>query len=159
MKPTKIGQLLATATIGFLVAFALTWYLRRFGIHTPAIPWYVSVLLLVASVVVYSFGRRVKLYLNGENPKLTGQQAAFIAVLGKATAFGGVLLIGIYGSQAVLPLVNFSIESQQNRFWGALLSASASVILALVGFLVEGYCKLPPPENEEEAISSESPAT
>ena len=152
-------QALALAVLG---AGAVSWFvwsavLGRGGLP-PDVPWTVAGVLLVLAVLVLRLGLQVRQYQRGKKPDLDPIRAARTAVLGKASAFSGAVLVGWYGAQVVvlvLDLANEHLRAAALSAGGATLGA---LVLAVVGLLVERFCRLPPPSDEASAEGEPNPA-
>lgn len=76
-----------------------------------------------------------------------------------STGAGGPLLILPWASLAALAAVAVeqlalvTVRSEQGPLWASLVHAGAGLVLVVVGWIVEGFCKLPPddPDAEEGA--------
>ncbi|MBD7917345.1 DUF3180 domain-containing protein [Cellulomonas sp. Sa3CUA2] len=137
---------------------AVTWWAMRMivgrGAATPPdVPWLVVVVELVIAGVVLSMGWAVRQYQRGKRPLLDPVRAARTAVLAKASCYTGALLTGWYGGQALSLLTDADVPGSTTRAAAAGLAVLGAVALAVVGLVVEHWCRIPPPDAEEPAVS------
>ncbi|MCL2463960.1 MAG: DUF3180 domain-containing protein, partial [Micrococcales bacterium] len=103
------------------------------------------------AAVVFTMGWAVWQFLHGKRPGLDPIRAARTAVLAKAACYTGALLTGWYGGQAAAYLADSVIPDYLGRAGAAALAAGGAVVLAAVGLLVEWFCHVPPPRDDEVA--------
>jgi MFS family permease len=149
MQRTKVTTLLlvtvATTLIGWLVVMGL----ERRGVYLPHVPWIVDVALVGLAGGVFWAGWAVRSYLKGRRPSLDPLRAARTLVLAKAAALTGSLLAGWYLAQVVVMLGDLAIEARRDRAIAAGVAALCAVALAVVGLIVETFCRIPPTDSEE----------
>nr|BFF20151.1 hypothetical protein GCM10025730_36720 [Promicromonospora thailandica] len=146
---------MAVALVGWLVLRAL----EGRGVYLPVVPWLVDVAIIALAGAIFWAGWAVRAYQKGKRPTLDGIRAARTLVLAKAAALTGALLGGWYLAQVLLVLGDLSIEPRRDRAVAAGIAVLCSVVLAVVGLVVEKFCELPP-SDEDRASSDEgeSPA-
>lgn len=144
-------QALVLALLGAGVAGWFVWrsILDRGGLP-PQVPWLVTAVLVVLAGIVLWLGLAVRQYQRGKRPDLDPIRAARTAVLGKAAAFTGSLLAGWYGAQVLVLLDDLANEPLRTGALTAGAATLASLVLGVVGFVVERFCRLPPPEDGEQ---------
>lgn len=147
-----------------IVAFgvgALTWLgfavVAGRGGLPPQVPWLVVAVELLIAVIVFSLGWAVRQYLRGKRPDLDPIRAARTAVLAKASCYTGALLAGWYGGQTVALLTDLGTHGNGSRAIAAGIATAGAVVLAVTGLVVEWFCRVPPPEDDEKAESKASP--
>ena len=138
-----------------------TWILQRTmasrGALPPNVPWLVVVVELGIAAVVFVLGWHVRQYLQGKRPNLDALRAARTVVLAKASCYTGALLAGWYGGH-VLALVSGTDEpGNGGRILSAAVAMAGGIVLAVVGLVVERFCRIPPPEAGAET-TRERPA-
>ncbi|MBO0901344.1 DUF3180 domain-containing protein [Cellulomonas sp. zg-ZUI222] len=136
---------------------AVTWWAMRMtvgrGAATPPdVPWLVVAVELVIAGVVLSMGWAVRQYQRGRRPLLDPVRAARTAVLAKASCYTGALLTGWYGGQALSLLTDADVPGNSARAGSAGVAVVGAVVLAVVGLVVEHWCRIPPPDAEEPAV-------
>jgi len=144
-----------------VTAAAVTWIILgavsgRGGI-LPTVPPLVVVVELLIAAVVFSMGWAVRQFLHGKRPTLDPIRAARTAVLAKASCYTGALLTGWYGGQVLALVSELDVPGNGGRAGAAAIAAGGAVVLAVVGLVVEWFCRVPPPEEGNEA-ARESPA-
>ncbi|WP_454050898.1 DUF3180 domain-containing protein [Cellulomonas sp. Marseille-Q8402] len=144
---TLVLVLVAAAALGWLVVRLLA----SRGVVLPAVPWAMVAVLVLIAAVVLAMGWSVRQYLRGKHPTLDPMRAARTAVLAKASCYTGALLAGWYAAQVLDVLGDLGIEAQRDRAVAAGLAVLGAVVLAVVGLVVEWFCRVPPPEDPEKA--------
>ncbi len=137
---------------------AVTWWAMRMtvgrGAATPPdVPWLVVAVELVIAGVVLSMGWAVRQYQRGKRPLLDPVRAARTAVLAKASCYTGALLTGWYGGQALSLLADADVPGSTTRAGAAGVAVVGAVALAVVGLVVEHWCRIPPPDSEEKDVT------
>lgn len=159
MRRTPVGSLIAVlvavAVVGWLVLRAL----EARSVYLPVVPWLVDIAILALAGAVFSAGWAVRSYQKGKRPSLDGVRAARTLVLAKAAALTGALLGGWYLAQVLVVLGDLAIEPRRERAVAAGIAVLCSVVLAVVGLVVEKFCELPPSdENHAGSDENGSPA-
>ncbi|WP_136518434.1 MULTISPECIES: DUF3180 domain-containing protein [Cellulomonas] len=136
-------------------ATAVTWSIMRVTVgrgasQPPEVPWLVVAVELVIAGVVLALGWAVRQYQQGKRPTLNPLRAARTAVLAKASCYTGALLVGWYGGQALSLLTDSDVPGNPARAAAAGLAALGALVLAVVGLVVEHFCRIPPPDAEAE---------
>jgi hypothetical protein len=147
--PAKI----LTALLIALVSAAISWVALDLwagaGGEPPPLSW-VAVFVVVALVlVVIAAGLPVRRWMRGQRDRaLDPLVAARTAVLAKAAAYGGALIVGWYLSQALLVLPDL-VGVRRTRFIIALVSTALAVALSVAGFVVQRWCRIPPEDDSQ----------
>jgi len=147
---------LAFLGAGLVGWFAWTTVVRQGGLP-PSVPWTVAAVLVLLAGIVLRLGLAVRQYQRGKRPDLDPIRAARTAVLGKASAYTGALLAGWYGAQTLVLLLDLANEPMRTGALSAGLATLAAVGLAVVGLVVERFCRLPPPGDEAPAGDGPEP--
>lgn len=144
------------------VALALaTWYglhqLVRHGGMVPEVGALVLPVELVIAGVVLAMGWAVRQFLSGHRPLLDPVRAARTAVLAKASCYTGALLLGWYGGQSLALVTDPGVPGNGTRALVAGAAAGGALVIAVVGLVVERFCRVPPPSDDtkERAPSAE----
>jgi hypothetical protein len=139
-------------------AGAVGWSANRLstGAGGPLLilPWASLAAVAAVAVGLLVLGLRVKRYQDGLHPeRFDPLVAARTAAGAQAVAWAGAMLTGWHGAIAVEQLALVSVRSDQGPLWASLGHAAAGVVLVVVGWVVESFCKLPPddPDAEEGA--------
>lgn len=147
MQRTRVETL---AIVAVLVAVGCWLALRALGsrgVFAPEVPWLVIAVEVLIATVVLTMGWAVRQYLRGKRPTLNPIRAARTAVLAKASCYTGAVLTGWYGGQVLVVLGDLAIASQRARAGSAALAMLGALIMAVVGLVVEWFCRIPPPED------------
>lgn len=153
MSATRVRTLVLLA----LGVTAVTWWVMRLAVGRgaatpPDVPWLVVAVELLIGAVVLSMGWAVRQYQRGKRPTLDPVRAARTAVLAKASCYTGALLTGWYGGQGLSLLTDADVPGNVERAAAAGLATLGAVALAVVGVVVEHWCRIPPPEAEEPPL-------
>jgi hypothetical protein len=148
MRRTRWQTLVLVAIVVGVLAGVLTLTVARGGSTMPAVPWLVAAVELLIAAVVASMGWAVRQFVRGKRPRMDVIRAARTAVLAKATCLTGAALTGWYGGQAVGHLID-AVPGSSQRAAAAGLAALGAVVLAVVGLVVEHWCQVPPPKDDE----------
>lgn len=143
----------------FLGATVVSWLLVRLldsrGLSVTGVSWLVDAALLALTVLVLWLGLGVRAYLKGRRPRLDGLRAARTLVLAKAATLTGSLLAGWYLGQVLALLPDLGIEARRSDALSAAVATACAVLLAVVGLVVERWCRLPPGDDDEETSAGE----
>ena len=138
---------LGAGTVGWLVWRTVIGQ----GGSPPQVPWTVAAVLAVLAGIVLWLGFAVRAYQRGKRPDLDPIRAARTAVLAKAACYSGALLAGWYGAQSLVLVGDLANEPLRSGALSAGAATLAAVALAVVGVVVERFCRLPPPSDGERA--------
>jgi hypothetical protein len=136
-----------------LVSAAVCWVgldlWQGSGGDGPPLSW-VAVFVLVALIlVVIAAGLPVRSWVRGQRERaLDPLVAARTAVLAKAAAYGGAVIVGWYLSQAVLVLPDL-VAARRQRFIIGLAASALAVALSIAGFVVQRWCRIPPEDDSQ----------
>lgn len=159
MRRTRWQTLLAVA----LGVAAATWIVLDAadgqGALPPQVPWLVVAVEFLIAGVVLSMGWAVRQFLRGKRPDLNPIRAARTAVLAKASCYTGALLAGWYGGQTIVVLLDLATPGNGLRAVAAGAATAGAVVLAVTGLVVEWFCRVPPPEQEEPEVPPQVTAT
>ena len=149
MRPTQLSRLAAVAA----VAGALTWAALRAwavrGGQEPPLLWTTVGALVLIAVVVVGAGWPVRQWVRGDRARrIDALRAARTAVLGKASAYAGALLLGWFAGQAGHYAATLEVAARRDRMGTALAAAAASLLVLAAGLLVERWCRVPGDDDE-----------
>jgi hypothetical protein len=156
MHRTRWQTLLLIAAAGAAVTWIVLRAVAGRGGMLPSVPWLVAVVELLIAAVVFSMGWAVRQFLHGKRPTLDPIRAARTAVLAKASCYSGALLTGWYGGQVLALVSDLDVPGNGGRAAAAGVAAGGAVVLAVVGLVVEWFCRVPPPEEGVDAAGERS---
>ena len=148
MRRTPLSRLVLTALVTTNVAYLALRVAESQGLTPPPVPPLSSLVVLVIAGVVAALGWRVRQYLRGRRPGLDPLLAARTVVLASASAWTGALLTGWYAGQVLLVAGDLQIEARRDVALAAGAALVCTVVLAVVGVVVERWCEIPPPEDD-----------
>jgi hypothetical protein len=76
-------------------------------------------------------------------------------MLAKAACYTGALLLGWYAGQVLAVLGHLEIPANGQRAVGAGVAAGGALLLAVVGLVVEAFCRIPPPEDDAKVAQKD----
>jgi hypothetical protein len=154
MRRTPVPRLLAVAVLSAAVAAAGLRIAESRGaalLPIPALAW--LVILLIAAVVL-GLGWNVRQYSRGKRPGLDVLIAARTVVLATASAYTGALVAGWYAAQILITIGDLQIESRRDIALSAAIAVGAAIALTVVGLVVERWCEVRPPEEDDAGPGS-----
>lgn len=143
-----------TALVAFL-SFAVCWALlgllaQQRGVIIP-VHWVSAAGIVAIGVVVVWLGRGVKRLAEGERTTTTPLGAYRTLALARSCILGGALLAGYFGAQVAIAAQHWHAAFAPPHLWTAVASVVASVGVAVVGHIVEEWCRLPPDDDDDLA--------
>lgn len=148
MRVTSLPRAILVAMGAFAASALLLWGLKRFGVWLPPTNALVVFVEVTLAAVVLLMGWRVRRYLAGKNPGLKPLPAARAFIMAKAGSYCGALLVGWYSAWLLEGLMQE--VDRQERLLGAGLAIGGGLVLLAAGMIVERWCRIPPPEEEED---------
>jgi hypothetical protein len=113
------------------------------GHELPMLPWSAPGVVLLLSVAVLVMGWPVRRWTRGTRAApLDPLRAARTVVLAKAAQWAGALLAGWYVAQVLTVLPTLDVEPRRGVLLRAAVSGGSSLVLWLVGALVERWCRV-----------------
>lgn len=150
MKPTRIRTLLVVSAVATLLSLLLQRALRSSGWDMPPVPWTAAIGLVLVACLVYSAALPVRRMLRGgpgARP-VHPLRAARAAVLGKATAYAGAVVVGWYLAQVLLRVSDLAVDARQTQALRAGITALAALVACVAGLLAERMCRVPPDDSD-----------
>lgn len=118
------------------------------GHNPPPLGWGAVAGTLALVAVLIGGGVQVRQWVRGTGTaRIDPLIAARIAVLAKAGAYGGALLVGWYLGQA-LNIYPDLVGARRARFIIALVATASAVALSAAGFVVQYWCRVPPGDDD-----------
>jgi hypothetical protein len=149
MKPTRVRDLLVVFVVVGGLALLLQRKLNDSGHAMPPVPWTAAIGLLLVACLVYSAAipvRRLTRGTAGARP-IDPLRAARIAVLGKATAYAGALLLGWYTAELLLLAPDLDISARRAQALRVAVTTLAALAVGVAGLLAERMCRVPPNDD------------
>lgn len=143
MTPTRTRSLLLVAAAMTVVTWvALRWWSSS-GHELPMLPWSTVGVMALLAVAVFVAGWPVRRWTRGlRTEPLDPLRAARTVVLAKAAQYAGSLLTGWYVGQVLVILPSVDVEPRRDLLVRGLASAAAAVLVWVVGWLVERFCRV-----------------
>ena len=157
MHRTPIRVVVLTAAGVTIVGALVLRLLDGRGVHLPPVAWVEPIAILALAALIFWMGWAVRSYQKGKRPDLDPVRAARTFVLAKAAALTGSILAGRYLASILDVARDLDIASQRSLALAAGVAALCSVVLTVVGLVVEKFCEIPPPEDEGERNGNHGP--
>lgn len=148
MRRTPVPRLLLVAVVAAAVAAGALRILESRGGSLLPVPLLSSAVVLLIAGVVLRLGWTVRQFTQGTRPGLDPLLAARTVVLASAAAYTGALLTGWYAAHVLVVVGDLQIEVRRDLAVSAGLAMLGTVVLAVVGLVVEKWCEVPPPEDD-----------
>lgn len=141
--------------IAGLLGLVLSWAAGRWWMSTgniPApVPWLTMIMILVLAGFVLWMGLAVRRYLAGKaTTTMKPARSAATVALAQAAILGGAFLIGAYAGQGLLLVADYDFGPYRGRLLRFGLAALSSGVLTAVGGIVQHWCRIDPPKDDEE---------
>ena len=150
MRPTPTLRLLAVAGAVAVVGWIGLRLWATNGGELPMVPWTAAAVMLVLAAVVLALGWPVRQWTKGRRERpLDPLRAARTVVLAKASQYSGALLAGWYAAQVLALLPTADVESRRAVLVRAVVSLLSAVVLWVVGWLVERWCRVDLTDDDE----------
>ena len=151
-KEVRVQTLVLVAAVTGIVGFAVFAAITRSGSLVPRPSLLSGVLLVVMGGLVLWLARPVRRYLQGRaTTTLDPLRAARTVVLAQAAALTGAAAAGWYAGQIVVVLTNLSLEANRSRLLPLGALVVAGVALAAAGLVAQRWCRIDPPDEEDDA--------
>ncbi len=147
MTPAKIVNAVLIAVLTTAIGWVAldTW--TGSGHNPLPLGWAAVAGILALIAILLAAGLQVRQWIRGRNGRVEPLMAARVAVLAKAKAYGGALLVGWYLSQA-LEIYPDLVGARRGRFFVALVATASAVALSAAGFVVQYWCRVPPGDDD-----------
>ena len=147
MTPTRIRTLallaLVAAAVGFTVATA------AYG-NVPSLPSYTPLTTAIIGIFELGLARVVWLKVHGRSrgPLMHPLQIARAAVLAKASAAGGALVLGLYAGFLGWTATHLELSAASKDSLIAALAVGACLLLVVGALALERACRRPPDRDQ-----------
>ncbi|MFI7587917.1 DUF3180 domain-containing protein [Spongisporangium articulatum] len=153
----KAARPLLSLLIG-LVSLAVSWVFldmwTKGGGSRPPLSWASPVAVLAIAVAVVAAGLPVRRWVHDGRGAVDPLVAARTAVLAKAAAYGGALLVGWFAGQGLVLLPDLVGERQRDLLIAGLTTLAA-LLLVVAGYVVQHWCRVPPDDRDEDPTGDE----
>ena len=148
VRPARIRTAVSLAAGSLALGWTgLDWWARD-GREPLPLPWTAVVGTAALAIAVVAAGLPVRRWLRGGAPApVNPLVAARTVVLAKAAAYGGAILAGWYGAQA-LEVIPDLVGARRTRFTLALLAAASAIAVSIAGLVVQQWCRVPPGDDD-----------
>ena len=150
MKRTTALPLIAFILGAGVVTYLLEMLLQSAG--SPAIlpPYSLSITLVGVAVAVVLMAIPVRRLITGKRKeRLSPFYSVRVAVLAKASAHAGALLLGV-GAGLIIFLLARPISPSWDLLGRAIAAAVSAAIVLIAGLIAERMCQLPPDDTDKE---------
>ncbi|HRA50167.1 DUF3180 domain-containing protein [Actinotalea sp.] len=147
MRRTAWQRLLAAAAGSTVLTYAVLRIAESRGVALLPPPVVSVLVVLLIAGVVLAMGWAVRQYAQGNRPNLDPLVAARTVVLATAAAWTGALLTGWYAGQVLVVVGDLEIAARRDVAEAAGAALVGTVLLAVVGLVVERWCEVKPPDD------------
>lgn len=151
--------LIGAGVVLVLSFFGLRWWTSH-GNSMPTNSWITVVVLLMIAAAVMVAGWEIRRYLRA--PKAVAppspQRARATLVAAQACALAGSVFAGWYLAQVLVHVDRVSNGADRAPLLLALVSALAAIVVAVCGFIVQTWCRLPPEDEDTQREGDGFPA-
>ncbi|MBT0767704.1 DUF3180 domain-containing protein [Kineosporia sp. J2-2] len=156
MRGARIGPTVLAAVASTVICWVLLDAWTGQGNTAPPLPWTALFAMVALVLVVIAAGLPMRRWQRTDPSArqtmkpIDPMVAARTAVLAKAAAYGGAVILGWYLSQGLILLPDL-VGDRRTRFFTALVAALAALALTVAGFLVQRWCRVPPDDDEKSS--------
>ncbi|WP_372595539.1 DUF3180 domain-containing protein [Actinotalea sp.] len=158
MQTTPWTRLLLIAVLAAVGSFGVLRLVEGRGATVLGPPVLSALVVIAIAVAVGAAGWNVRQFTRGKRPGLDPLFAARTVVLATAAGYTGALLSGWYAGHILLVLGDLEFDGRREVAVAAAVALVATVLLAVTGLVVERWCRVPPPEDDERGSPAGSPA-
>ena len=145
--------LIGAGVVLVLSFFGLRWWTSH-GNSMPTNSWITVVVLFMIAAAVLVAGWEIRRYLKAPKnlPPPSPQRARATLVAAKAHAWAGSVFAGWYLAQVLVHIDRVSNGAARSPLILALVSGVAAAVVAVSGYVVQAWCRLPPEDEDPPAI-------
>ncbi|TFD72532.1 DUF3180 domain-containing protein [Cryobacterium fucosi] len=149
MKRTQPGTVVLLVLVGLVVGFLVEVTAAATGSPIVILPITLPIALVVIGVAVVALAWPIRQATHGKpGRRVDPFMAIRVAVLAKASAFSGALILG-GGLGIVLYVLTRSVVPTVTSVWLAIGMAVGAALLLTGGLVAEHFCTLPPGDDDE----------
>ena len=158
MKPISPLRLALIGIILAIAGWAATVVTSRYSMATPVLPATALATMGVIVAITLILGIRVLRWRNSlkdsakKKTVLDPLLAARTLILAQACAYVGAVLLGWHVGIFLDQLRIWSLRSDQGITWLALAMAGGSLVMIVVGLVVERFCRIPPEDGDAKGV-------
>lgn len=124
---------------------------RALGAEYPVISWLGLVPLVAVTLLVLVMSWQIRRYLRGAGTARPSPQRGRGTLVGaQAAALGGAALVGWYAANVLVHLPNADVPGEREQVLWAVVHGLAAALLSVVGYVGQGWCRLPPGEGDDD---------
>lgn len=157
MTPTRIRVLLLVAAVVAVLAFGTSRLVSEFT-TTPGVPSSAPITIFCVALLLFAtaLGLRTRIRAEHSGVRPAGErsprplnplQAARAAVLGKAGALAGSLVVGAYAGYGGFLALDLTVAVRRERAVSCGWAVLAGVLLVLAALFLERVLRIPPDER------------
>lgn len=157
MRPLTVRLLILVAAFAFAGSWAADLLSGRLGGPLLTLPWAAGIALLVQAAAVLVLGLQVRKIRDGDREvRLDRTWGAVTASLAQANAVVGALLAGWHGLLVIDQAMLIPLRSNHAPLWLVIGMTVIGIVLCVLGWVVEGFCRLPP-DDPEDTVGQQQP--
>ncbi|PWJ23979.1 uncharacterized protein DUF3180 [Branchiibius hedensis] len=151
--------LIGAGVVLVLSFFGLRWWTSR-GNSMPTNSWITVVVLLMIAAAVLVAGWEIRRYLRSSKKVAppSPQRARATLVAAQACALAGSVFAGWYLAQVLVHIDRVSHGADRAPLILALVSGASATAVAVSGFVVQAWCRLPPEDEDSSGSANGYPA-
>jgi hypothetical protein len=143
VRPTRTPTLVLLAVAVAVVSWLALRSWSSSGHELPMLPWSTAGVMGLLAVAVLVVGWPVRRWTRGQRTEpLDPLRAARTVVLAKAAQYAGSLLTGWYVGQVLVIFPSVDVEPRRDMLVRGLVSTAAAIVVWVVGWLVERFCRV-----------------
>ncbi|NKE10344.1 MULTISPECIES: DUF3180 domain-containing protein [Kocuria] len=156
MRPLTIRLLMLVAAFAFAGSWAADLLSSRLGGPLLSLPWAAGIALLVQAAAVLIVGWQVRKIRDGDREvRLDRTWGAVTASLAQANAVVGALMAGWHGLLVNDQAMLIPVRSNHAPLWLVIGMTVIGIVMCVLGWVVEGFCRLPPDDPADTARRQE----
>jgi len=153
VRPQSIGQLALIAALSGGVGALVSAIIVGSGGTPVVVTPYLAVAFLVLALALLYAGLAVRRMRARKHTWMTPIAAMRTAVAARSASLGGSAFLGLLAGVAAIGLTRLEADSMVSSAATAGLGALASLVLVVIGVLVERWCVLGPDDDQDEDSS------
>lgn len=158
MRVTPWPRLVLVTVLAAIGSLGVLRLLEGRGATVLGPPVLSALVVIAIALAVGVAGWNVRQFTRGKRPGLDPLFAARTVVLATAAGYTGALLSGWYLGHVLLVLGDLEFDGRREVATSSAVALVATVLLAVTGLVVERWCRVPPPQDEEGGRTAGSPA-